>query len=127
MRDELIVLNVEKIALVSASGNYSKVVLTNRHELMLPIGISKLEEKIKNVTWGEPRFIRLGRSLLINHSLLLKIEVLKQTLTLSDGNEDIKVSVPKNTLKNYKEAIEQSIKIKNNDGNNIRQGRQPAL
>lgn len=127
-RDELIVVNTDTVAVVQANGNYSRIVSINKRETMVTMGITQVENAIKNQKSRKHRFIRLGRSLIINHSFLQRIDLLKQQIVLSDGTDDIRVKVAKSTLKSYKEAIAQSIKIKNNGKtDSTGNGGQPAV
>ncbi|MBQ6064469.1 MAG: LytTR family transcriptional regulator DNA-binding domain-containing protein [Prevotella sp.] len=119
-RDELNCIETDMIAVVQANGNYSRVVYITKKEVTLTTGISKLEVTLKSYN-DKNRFIRLGRSFIINHSYLTKVDVLKQVLVLSDNDKnEIRVTIPKNILKSYKNAISKSIKIKEKkeDGNN---------
>jgi DNA-binding LytR/AlgR family response regulator len=101
------------IAVVQANGNYSRVVYITKKEVTLTTGISKLEETLKSYNGKKNRFIRLGRSFIINHAYLTRVDVLKQILVLSDNDKnEIRVPIPKNILKSYKSAIAKSIKIK---------------
>ena len=110
-RDELSCVETDMIAVVKADGNYSQVVYITRKEVTLTTGISKLETVLKSYNGKKNRFIRLGRSIIINHSYLTKVDILKQILILSDnGKNEIKVTVPKNLLKSYKNAIAKNIK-----------------
>ena len=112
-RDELSCIETDLIAVVQANGNYSRVVYITRKEVTLTTGISKLESTLKSYNSKKTRFIRLGRSFIINHSYLTKVDVLKQVLVLSDDDKnEIRVPIPKNILKSYKSAIAKSIKIK---------------
>lgn len=112
-RDELISLDTDNIAVVQADGNYSRVFSINHRETIITMGISRVEEAIMEAKGRSQRFVRLGRSLVINHSLLYRINVLKGVVVLSDGMNEIKLAVSKDTLKSYKNAISKSIKIKN--------------
>ena len=114
-RDELTVIDSEEIAVVQANGNYSKVLTIYRREIMLTSGISKVEQVLKNLKEKKSKFVRVGRSLIVNHSFLQKIDVMKQVMVLSGQGNEIKVNVSKKTLKIYKDAIAKSIKIKNNE------------
>ena len=107
-RDELTCIDTDLVAVIQANGNYSRVIYITKREVMLTCGISKLETILKS-----NRFIRLGRSFIINHSFLHKIEVLKQQLVLSDGDKnEVRIKLPKLILKSYKNATIKSIKIK---------------
>ena len=111
-RDELTVIDSEEIAVVQANGNYSKVLTIYRREIMLTSGISKVEQVLKNLKEKKSKFVRVGRSLIVNHSFLQKIDLMKQVMVLSGQGNEIKVNVSKKTLKIYKDAIAKSIKIK---------------
>lgn len=114
-RDELTVIDSEEIAVVQANGNYSKVLTIYRREIMLTSGISKVEQVLKNLKEKKSKFVRVGRSLIVNHSFLQKIDLMKQVMVLSGQGNEIKVNVSKKTLKIYKDAIAKSIKNKNNE------------
>lgn len=107
-RDELVIINLEKVACFKANGNYTSLHYISKETRLLSIGLTKTEELIRRV-WPADRqspFIRLGRSLIINQSYLSEINLIKQHLGLSDceGNK-IYIKVPKPLLKEYKEKI----------------------
>ena len=112
-RDELLIINLAKIAFFQANGNYTHMQYIKGETHLLTIGISKVEEFIRQV-WpaGQPStFIRLGRSLLINQTYLTEINILKQRITLSDRETNsYTLSVPKPLLKQYKELIYDNFK-----------------
>ena len=119
-RDELFVLDLDKVAYIQASGNYSRIVYIGGMQMMITLGLSKLEGMIKMIVPKDRRspFVRLGRSLLVNQTYLTHINVLKQRLTLSDNQEHSYVrDVPKALLKAYKDLIRKSFaeRIKNKE------------
>lgn len=119
-RDELFVLDLDKVAYIQASGNYSRIVYIGGMQMMITLGLSKLEGMIKMIVPKDHRspFVRLGRSLLVNQTYLTHINVLKQRLTLSDNQEHSYVlDVPKALLKAYKDLIRKSFaeRIKNKE------------
>ena len=129
-RDELVCIDANKIAIVQANGNYSRVVYITKRDFMLTHGISKLEEILKCYNGKDNRFIRLGRSFIINHVFLQKIDMQKQMVVLSDGDKnEIRVTIPKPILKTYKQAVVKSIHIKEekNENNHSGKGGEPAL
>ena len=126
-RDELTAVDSEKIAVIQANGNYSKIVTIYRKEIMLTSGITKVEEVLKSVNDTKSRFVRVGRSLVVNHSYLQKIDLIKQQMELSCQGNEIKINVSKKTLKVYKDAIAKSIKIKNNETDSFRNRGESAL
>lgn len=117
-RDDLTAIDIDTIAVVQANGNYSRIITSYKREIMLTSGITKIEKALEAIKEDKPRFIRLGRSLIVNHSFLQKIDLIKQVLILSCYGQEIRLNLSKTILKTYKEAITKSIKIRNH-GNNI--------
>lgn len=111
-RDELNLIDLDLVACINANGNYSNVLYIDGNKLMVSVGLSQFEKIIKDAITkqGAPNtFIRLGRSVIVNNRYLSQINVLKQTLTLSDrGTQAYRLTVPKNLLKSYKELIRRS-------------------
>ena len=126
-RDELTAIDSEDIAVIQANGNYSKIVTIYRKEIMLTSGITKVEQVLKSACDARSRFVRIGRSLVVNHSYLQKIDLIKQQMVLTCQGNEIKINVSKKTLKVYKDAIAKSIKIKNNETDYLRNGGESAL
>ena len=126
-RDELRAIDSENIAVIQANGNYSKIVTIYRKEIMLTSGITKVEQVLKSAYDARSRFVRIGRSLVVNHSYLQKIDLMKQQMVLSCQGNEIKINVSKKTLKVYKDAIAKSIKIKNNETDSFRNRGESAL
>lgn len=108
-RDELVVLDLSKIAFICAEGNYSRIVTINKRETTMTIGISKLETTIKENALKPVNYVRISRSLIVNHRFLSKIDLVKQVLSLSDGNNVITIKASKQNLKKYKTATSQAI------------------
>lgn len=116
-RDELISIDLEKVALVKANGNYSTLYYISQREVMLSFGITKVFELIQNAHLTESQFVKIGRSLIINQTFLERIDVLRQQLILTDGSvlfdgkekrtNEIRVTVPKNLLRTYKAMLTQ--------------------
>ena len=111
-RDELICVDINLVAAALADGNYSKIVYITKKEITLTHGITKIEEALKTCNDNHNLFVRLGRSIVINHAFLQKIDIPKGILTLGDGKKnEIRISLPKQVLKTYRDAIIKKIKI----------------
>lgn len=111
-RDELTCIDINLVAAVQADGNYSKVIYVTQKEIILTHGISKVEEALKMCNDSRNTFVRLGRSVVINHAFLQKIDLQKSVLVLGDGQKnEIKLSLPKQVLKTYREAVIKKIEI----------------
>lgn len=112
-RDELVCIETDLVAVIQANGNYSRVVYITKREFMLTNGISKLETVFQSSNNKRNKFVRLGRSFIINHAYFQKIDLVKQLLILCDGDKnEIRISLPKQILKSYKTAIGKSFKLK---------------
>lgn len=110
-RDQLVVINLAKLACVVADGNYSKLLYIDKRfpSSLITIGISKLAEILQKgeENQARPVFLRLGRSLIVNQNYLLNISIPKQRILLTDWGENIHaIKVSKPLLKQYKEQYE---------------------
>lgn len=111
-RDEMTCVETDQIALVKADGNYTQIIYINGMVVVLTFGINKLEAILKEKNDKRNRFVKLGRSHIVNHFYVHKIDLLKQLMTLSDGEKhNIRVAFPKKTLKAYKDAVSKMIKL----------------
>lgn len=124
-RDELYVLDLDKVAYMQANGNYTRIVYMEGMETIVSLGLSKMETMIKIVTPKDTRspFVRLGRSHIINQNYLSHINLLKQRLTLSDNQiHTIVINMPKALLKAYKELFRNGFAAtgKDTDKNNTK-------
>lgn len=108
MRDEMLIIDLDKVAFFQANGNYTELTYIEGQKQMLTLGLSKVEEYIKRVLPADrpSSFIRIGRSLIINQRYLYSINTLKQKLILSDcANHTYILSVSKSLLKAYKDIM----------------------
>ena len=107
-RDELIVLHPDSVAYMLADGNYTKIVYISGVQVVLTMGITKVEQLFAESIDSDStcEFVRLGRSLVINQNFLHHINVAKQKLTLFDGNKStLTLQLPKQLLKTYKAEL----------------------
>lgn len=107
-RDELLIIDMQKIAFFQANGNYTHIRYMSGDSHLVTLGLSRVEEYIR-MSWPKDvpsPFVRLGRSLIINQSFLSGISIPKQKVTLSDNNgHSYTLNVPKPLIKAYKEKI----------------------
>ena len=106
-RDEMLRVDLRKVLYFKADRNYTDVYFLNGHHVTLLTSLLNIEKMLEDdrMKGKTIPFVRLGRSLIVNVTFILQINVLKQELSLSDVKTSgvYKVSVPKEVLKNLKE------------------------
>lgn len=116
-RDELVSIDVGLVAVVKANGNYCLVYYINKRETLVALPIGQLDTLLKARNDSVNRFVKVGRSFIINQRYLHRVDLPRQLLYLSDGSpsvNDLIVKMSKNLLRTYKNAIVESIKLTNN-------------
>lgn len=113
-RDEISIIEIEKIIYAKANGNYTDVAYTGGVKSTLSICLSKFEKTIQDIYKNENPcpFIRLGRSLIVNQLYVYHVHVPKQQLTLTDYNKIYVLCLPKQIIKAYKSLIVNHNKVK---------------
>lgn len=112
-RDEVTMLDVEKIMYFEADGNYTRFRYDNGKEMMVSFGISQMEKILASAIglMKEKPFCRLGRSLIINQRYLMHLSTLNQKILLmGESGYTHQLTVPKATLKAYKELLTKNMK-----------------
>jgi len=105
-RDELVVLDLDKVACFKADTNYTTVYYMSEMTTTLAMGLNKIESIIVSVPKSSLcDFVRVGRSYIVNQAYLYQIFVLRQKLILSDGSKQLAFTVTKEALKRYKQYI----------------------
>ena len=105
-RDELIAVDIDRVAVIRADGNYTHIIYMNKHEVTLSQGITKVTEMLSRHQTERTRFIRISRSVIINHVFMERIDVQRQFIVLVDGRgNEIRVRASKPVLKSYKNAV----------------------
>lgn len=116
-RDELVIIDIDKIAYIKADGNYTKIIYISGQETNISLGLSKLEEFIRRALPKDKpsSFVRLGRSLMINQKYLYHISITRQRVTLSEYQDKFLTinGVPKALIKNYKELLGKTYAVNN--------------
>lgn len=106
-RDEMLRVDLRKVLYFKADRNYTDVYFVNGVHVTLPTGLMSIEQMLENdkLRGRTMPFVRLGRSLIVNISYILHINVLKQELTLSDMTMPgcQKITVAKEALRKLKE------------------------
>lgn len=109
--NEVLRIATEDILYVSAMGNYTVFHFTYGDTESMPLSIAKIEESINILCPQTSKdFVRVGRSLIINLSHLLKVDVAGQKLVLLDSNKERKeVEASNASLKELVDFIRSSV------------------
>lgn len=106
-RDELIRVDLRKVGFFKADRNYTDVYFLNNHRVTLPTNLMSIEKMLDDdrMRGRAIPFVRIGRSVIVNLSHIIHINVPKQELVLSDMTSPyiLKVEVNKEALRKLKD------------------------
>lgn len=112
--NELIRVKPERVVYISSDGNYSTMMLHDKTEHLFTFNLSQCQKIIESQLKEEAStFIRIGKSLIINHDYIYRIHITKQLLILSDMtfNESFSLVASKEALKQLKYVLEKEIDL----------------
>lgn len=106
---ELLRLPAGNLVYIKADGNYSCITVADGEEYVLTMQLGQIERRIQEmVDERDPRFIRLGKSLIINTDFITLINPVRQRMVLSDGRTfRYETSASREALKALKDLIEE--------------------
>jgi DNA-binding LytR/AlgR family response regulator len=82
---EMLRVPASRLVYVSADGNYANVVTQDNRRQMVSFQLGQVEDMIGDQLGEEGgKFVRLGRSLIINTDFVYWVDIAKQQLILSD-------------------------------------------
>ena len=82
---ELLRVPVDRLMYVTSDGNYSNVVTQDGYTQLVSLQLGQIEDLLNDQLGdSESRFLRLGKSLIINMDYIYFIDVAKKQLILSD-------------------------------------------
>lgn len=104
-RDEFLRIDISKIIYFEAEGNYTNIVLANQLKGVVCMNLSHMQQVLsENLKEKATVFARVGKRHIVNHTYVYQINVLRQKLVLSDGeNFTFQLDVSKEALKQLKE------------------------
>lgn len=105
---ELIRIPSAAVVFITADGNYSAITVADGSEYVLTMQLGQIEKRIAEmVDDDDNRFIRIGKSLIVNREFITFINPARQKITLSDCRTFRRdVSASREALKALKELIE---------------------
>lgn len=111
---ELVRVPADSLVSVKADGNYSAVRLADGSEYYLTLQLGQIERRISEQQANdENKFIRIGKSLIVNREFIVYINHSRQKLVMSDGRtfrfEESASREALKSLRDYIESINRSI------------------
>ena len=105
---ELLRIPAGAVVYVKADGNYSSIVTADGLEHVLTLQIGQVERRIADMTGaGDRRFIRIGKSLIVNSDFISFVNVARQKLIMSDCRTfSRELSASREALRSLKEVLE---------------------
>lgn len=105
---EIIRVPPESVVYISADGNYSSITLADGENYVLTLQLGQIERRIAEMLEKDDhRFIRIGKSLIVNRDFIAFIHPVRQKMILSDClNFRHEVTASKDALKALKELLE---------------------
>lgn len=109
---ELIRVAMNDIIFISGDGNYSSIMMTNGESRMVTMQLGQIEELLgRQMRSSDLKFVRAGRSLIINCEYIFLINITKQQLILSDGRMSMHtLTASREALKDIKLMVEKEVK-----------------
>lgn len=105
---EIFRVPAESVVFITADGNYSAITLADGENFVLTLQLGQIERRIAEMLdKDDHRFIRIGKSLIVNRDFIAYIHPVRQKMILSDcHNFRHEVSASKDALKALKELLE---------------------
>ncbi len=110
-RDELLRLDISRIAYFEADGNYTNIMMANGLKEVVCMNLARMKEVLAaSLREKSAIFARIGKRYIINLGFVLKIDVSRQNLVLSDGiSFSYTLSLSKDALKGLKDVFVTSV------------------
>ncbi len=105
---EILRLPAESLVYVMADGNYSAITMADRERYVVTLQLGQIERIIaENLETADNRFIRIGKSLIVNRDFIVSINIQRQKMILSDCRSfRHEVTASKEALNAMKELLE---------------------
>ena len=109
-RDKLIRLDIQKVVYFEGEGNYTYIVTANKQKVCITMNLAHTEEMLAvQLAEKAKQFMRIGKRFIVNMNYIYQVDILKQTLMLSDCEHFLfQMPVSKEALKAVKELVIQT-------------------
>lgn len=105
---EMLRVPSDTVVYVTADGNYSIITMADGENFVLTLQLGQIEHRIAEMLeQNDNRFIRIGKSLIVNRDFIAFINPTRQKMVLSDcATFRHEVTASKEALKALKELLE---------------------
>ncbi|MCR5158568.1 MAG: LytTR family transcriptional regulator [Prevotella sp.] len=106
-RDNLLRLDMERIAYFEADGNYTTIVTKNKLKVQVGISLSRMETALgEQLRENASIFMRIGKRFIINREFIFNIDCAHQRLVLTDMESFVySLPISKDALKKMKDLL----------------------
>lgn len=108
---EMIRVPADAVVYITADGNYSVITTADSESTVLTTQLGQIERRIADtLESNDNRFIRIGKSLIVNRDFIAQINPYRQKIVLSDCRTfRHEVSASKEALKALKDLLEKEV------------------
>ena len=109
---ELLSVAPDSVVYIAADGNYSAITTADGASFVLTMQLGQIERRISEMLENDDnRFIRIGKSLIVNRDFIAYINPPRQKMTLSDCRTfRHELSASKEALRALKELLEKEVR-----------------
>lgn len=103
-RDELLRIDCSKIVYIEGDGNYTTIVLVNKVKATVGMNLAEMQRFLSEKLQERASFlVRIGKRFIVNVNYIHQINVLRQSLTVTDGvHFAFQLGISKEALKQMK-------------------------
>ena len=103
-RDEPLRIDCSKIVYMEGDGNYTTIVLVNKLKATVGMNLAEMQRFISDKMQERASFlVRIGKRFIVNVNFIHQINVLRQSLTITDGiHFAFQLGISKEALKQMK-------------------------
>lgn len=103
-RDELLRFDCSKIVYMEGDGNYTNIVMANKLKASVCMNLSEMQRLLsESLKERASIFARIGKRFIVNLNYIYHINVLRQSLTVTDGvHFAFQLGISKEALKQLK-------------------------
>ena len=105
--DEVYVIDLSQVLYMQADDHYAHIHYASGGHMMVPYGLSKIEQALAESYLEAASLRRLGRKYIVNLRRICRINTMKEQLFLSDNTAGtVCLHIPKNILRDLISAVQ---------------------